>query len=586
MKMKSKRLLSVFLISGLVFSQSIFAFAEESSDIENRTEQIEENKTEEITEPVTDAPENTTIPETENIPDNNDIDPLPITDKTITEPNVTEDIPVQNIPEEATFASADDEISSQAVLDPSTFPNRITGTWKKTNGKWWFDKGDGSYPANGIFTINNTQYAFDKWGYMVTGWYSKQGRYYYFDDYGAIVTGWKYTGGKWYYLNKAFGDMHVNGYYIIDNKGYCFDKYGAMITSAGWHSFTSKYDNSIYWTYLKSDGTGYDGWIKSGRSWYYFIKGYMAQNGTEKIGKITYLFNKSGAMVTTVGWYCDGYNWFYAKGDGSVYTGWLKQGNKWYYLQKDYGYMYHNGLYQIGNNWYAFDKSGTMITGWYHDYYKENEYEWDTWYYFDKNTGAKRTGWLKDAGNWYYLNEYMGSGDMCRDGMTKIGNKMYAFNKSGVMITGWYLFTYDWTDSGNTYTSSYWYYFDKTTGVQKTSCWIADGSKWYYLDEHGIMLSDCRYKISGKWYAFKKSGIMTTGWYREHWLDEYGNIEYGDYYYFDKNKGGAQKTGWIQDGGNWYYCVPEWDGSMIRNSTYEIDGKEYNFDEEGKCTNR
>lgn len=51
-------------------------------------------------------------------------------------------------------------------------------------------------------------------------------------------------------------------------------------------------------------------------------------------------------------------------------------------------------------------------------------------------------------------------------------------------------------------------------------------------------------------------------------------------------------TGWIQLGSILYYLKPagfsEWsgpEGSMLYNTTVIIDGKSYNFDSSGACTN-
>lgn len=40
---------------------------------------------------------------------------------------------------------------------------------------------------------------------------------------------------------------------------------------------------------------------------------------------------------------------------------------------------------------------------------------------------------------------------------------------------------------------------------------------------------------------------------------------------------------WIEADEGWYYVQD--DGTMIRNASKEIDGKVYNFDENGVCLN-
>lgn len=97
------------------------------------------------------------------------------------------------------------------------------------------------------------------------------------------------------------------------------------------------------------------------------------------------------------------------------------------------------------NNEMKFTRNEGIITGFVSvcnaEYYTNSdgivkkewvEYPKDAWYYFDKETGIKRKGWVEDKESWYYLNQ------------------------SGLMQTGW----------------------------------INDNGVWYYLDKSGEMLSN------------------------------------------------------------------------------------------------
>lgn len=64
-----------------------------------------------------------------------------------------------------------------------------------------------------------------------------------------------------------------------------------------------------------------------------------------------------------------------------------------------------------------------MLTGWQKWTATDGSTEW---FYFN-SSGAMVTGWLKDGGKWYYLNE-----SMARDGYLDINGKRYYFNSSGV----------------------------------------------------------------------------------------------------------------------------------------------------------
>ncbi|MBQ9229102.1 MAG: CHAP domain-containing protein [Eubacterium sp.] len=112
-----------------------------------------------------------------------------------------------------------------------------------------------------------------------------------------------------------------------------------------------------------------------------------------------------------------------------------------------------------------------------------------------------------------------------------------------------------------------WYYYKsnaKQTGWQKVS------GKWYYLNASGVMLAGWQ-KLSGKWYYLSASGAMVTGWHKIS----------GKWYYF--NTGGDMKTGWLKDGGSWYYL--ESSGAMLASTTQTINGKRYQFNSSGVCTN-
>ena len=65
------------------------------------------------------------------------------------------------------------------------------GTWQETDGKWWYDNGDGSYPANGWNWIDGDNdgtsecYYFDTDGWILIGTITPDG--YQVDSKGAWV---------------------------------------------------------------------------------------------------------------------------------------------------------------------------------------------------------------------------------------------------------------------------------------------------------------------------------------------------------------------------------------------------------------
>ena len=137
------------------------------------------------------------------------------------------------------------------------------GHWKKDGTGWWYDYGNGSYPANKWELINGKWYHFDAKGYMQTGWIKENDIWYYLDDSGAMVTGWKFINKKWYYFN-ASGAMQI-----------------------GWQKVDGK------WYYLAGSGEMLTGWIKDQDNWYYLDDSGAMVTGDQVVKAY---FNASGAL--------------------------------------------------------------------------------------------------------------------------------------------------------------------------------------------------------------------------------------------------------------------------------------------------
>lgn len=79
------------------------------------------------------------------------------------------------------------------------------GSWQKAADgiRWWWQNGDGSYPASAWKEIN--------------------GQWYYFTQDGYMATGWVDVGGKSYYLDPSTGAMYANtrtpDNYLVDASG-------------------------------------------------------------------------------------------------------------------------------------------------------------------------------------------------------------------------------------------------------------------------------------------------------------------------------------------------------------------------------
>ena len=180
--------------------------------------------------------------------------------------------------------------------------------WVRDGKGWWYQRADGTYPANCWKEISDVWYYFNASGYMVTGWQSIGGTWYYLSGSGAMQTGWQLIGGAWYYLDEN-GAM-VTGWQLIDDTWYYLSGSGAMLT--GWQALGGT------WYYLNGSGAMLTGWQAIGGTWYYFNENGAMLTGWQLIGDTWYYLNASGAMVANQ-WVGN----YYLQADGSMAT------NKW-----------------------------------------------------------------------------------------------------------------------------------------------------------------------------------------------------------------------------------------------------------------
>ena len=107
------------------------------------------------------------------------------------------------------------------------------GYWVQNGDRWWFQCTDDWYPTNGLYEIDGVGYAFDQWGYMMTGWYTDEnGDTYYLNPVsdntlGRMVTGWYLIDGVYYYFNeepdgtrgKMYRNTRTPDGYLVDENG-------------------------------------------------------------------------------------------------------------------------------------------------------------------------------------------------------------------------------------------------------------------------------------------------------------------------------------------------------------------------------
>lgn len=331
----------------------------------------------------------------------------------------------------------------------------------------------------------------------------------------------------------------------------------------------------------QSDATGW--WYKNSDSSYLNSGFYEI---TENGNAVTYYFNGSGYLQT--GWIQTADGWYYANPSGVIQTGWQAINGNWYFLDpegytdadgkyieaglmcaNEWAYLYPEGNYEAGK-WYFFKPGGAMVTGWYNTAGSEDVY--GNWMYMNAD-GTMYDGWLADGGKWYYIDEgRMAASQWIYNQET--GKKQHYVGRDGAMVYGWYYTSYE---DATGYTSNTWRYTNPADGSYYTG-WVADGSKWYYIDTDGIMLRDVRRVIGtlpqpsdyNTWeeyntaynayvknntYIFDASGAMVTGWYAS--KDTYGTT----WYYAGAD--GRAYDGWLAQGTRWYYIS---NGVMVTNT--------------------
>ncbi len=110
--------------------------------------------------------------------------------------------------------------------------------------------------------------------------------------------------------------------------------------------------------------------------------------------------------------------------------------------------------------------------------------------------------------------------------------------------------------------------------------------QWVYADSDGALVSGW-VQDGGQWYYLDPaSHVMATGWVADggSWYYLTGNgamaigwVNDGGTWYF-LNASGKMATGWVKDRGTWYYLAPS--GAML-TGTHVINGRTYMFDDSG-----
>ena len=280
-----------------------------------------------------------------------------------------------------------------------------------------------------------------------------------------------------------------------------------------------------------------------------------------------------------------GDGWRYCTDDsGYVTDDWKLIDGLWYYFNED-GYALTDTWAFVSGKLYHFDKYGVMERNKWIEC-GDNSFSSDPQYKDLKNwryvgpDGAAYTGWKNVNGNWYYFSPYMSM-----DGFFAIS---YACIPYGLFTLGDY------------------HYFCDRSGKMVSDCWQKIDSKWMYFGSDGKACVGW-HKIHGKWYYFKynagvpvlKTGIFSTDkstdidiWITDddgalissRGLYQYKSDVFYDGTYYIKSDGSCLRNSWMEIDGNMRYFG--YTGQMVCDlNNIFIDGKFYDFDEDGICRN-
>ena len=161
------------------------------------------------------------------------------------------------------------------------------------------------------------------------------------------------------------------------------------------------------------------------------------------------------------------------------------------------------------------------------------------------NEAQAAQGWAQSGSTWYH---YKANGSLTKNAW--VGN--YWLGADGRMITN------SWVDNNNYYVGAdgLWVKNAKKPEVKKTG-WVSNGGVWYYYNNQGQM-------VKNAWagdYWLGSDGKMATN----SWVDN-NNYYVGANGLWDKNakKPEVKKTGWVSNGGVWYYHNNQ--GNIVKNA--------------------
>ena len=269
----------------------------------------------------------------------------------------------------------------------------------------------------------------------------------------------------------------------------------------------------------------------------------------------------------------------------SFAKGWTEENGEWVYLDRD-GERVSQEWKKSGSNYYWLDENGVMATSQIVDdddnTYYVNEYgvrAKNQWISVENEDDADVNGEEVDT-LWYYFGDNGKAYKADTDNLKKktcpdaTGSRTYFFDSEGHMVSGWVDYENDTyycgtENEGWAYTG--WQYLEPDDDLNSSDY---DDQEWFNFKSSGKARKNATWYSKGRYYTFDDNGVMTSDWYDLAVASNTNGVATGtnggENAYTSED--GSKGTGWVytenaaETDSYWYYLVSFKDANgIVRN---------------------